>query len=52
LIAANLPLPEAPHPPFTTLYFSMVTFSTLGFGDVTPCNWVGEPARISHQVWA
>ena len=26
----------------TNTYFSMVTFSTLGFGDVTPCNWVGE----------
>ena len=30
--------------PLTNLYFSMVTFSTLGFGDVTPCNWVGELA--------
>jgi len=30
--------------PLTSLYFSMVTFSTLGFGDVTPCNWLGELA--------
>ena len=26
----------------THVYFSVVTFSTLGFGDVTPCNWLGE----------
>jgi len=26
----------------THLYFSVVTFSTLGFGDVTPCDWRGE----------
>ncbi len=26
----------------TDFYFSVGTFSTLGFGDVTPCNWVGE----------
>jgi len=29
-------------------YFSMVTFSTLGFGDVTPCNWVGELAVMAE----
>ena len=28
--------------PIGYLYFSVVTFSTLGFGDVTPCNWVGQ----------
>jgi len=28
----------------TYLYFSVVTFSTLGFGDVTPCHWAGELA--------
>ena len=28
----------------THLYFSVVTFSTLGFGDVTPCNGCGELA--------
>ena len=27
---------------FTYVYFSVVTFSTLGFGDVTPLNWAGE----------
>jgi len=30
----------------THLYFSVVTFSTLGFGDVTPCNWGGKIAVI------
>lgn len=28
--------------PITELYFSVVTFSTLGFGDVTPCNATGQ----------
>jgi len=28
----------------TPFYFSVVTFSTLGFGDVTPCNIVGQLA--------
>jgi uncharacterized protein YjbI with pentapeptide repeats len=28
--------------PITYLYFSVVTFSTLGFGDVTPCNCGGQ----------
>ncbi len=27
---------------FTPLYFSIVAFSTLGFGDVTPCSLLGE----------
>ncbi len=26
----------------TWFYFSVVTFTTLGFGDVTPIGWVGE----------
>ena len=27
---------------YTPIYFSVVTFSTLGFGDVTPCRLLGE----------
>jgi hypothetical protein len=27
---------------FTPYYFSIVTFTTLGFGDVTPLNLAGE----------
>jgi uncharacterized protein YjbI with pentapeptide repeats len=30
------------HTPFTPYYFSIVTFTTLGFGDVTPTNLAGE----------
>lgn len=33
---------------FTHFYFSVVTFSTLGFGDVTPCNWLGEIAVMAE----
>jgi len=40
---------KRPHTPvITNLYFSMVTFSTLGFGDVTPCNWIGELAVMAE----
>ena len=41
-------LADRPTTPFTNLYFSMVTFSTLGFGDVTPRNWVGELAVMAE----
>ena len=27
---------------YTPFYFSVVTFTTLGFGDVTPLDWVGQ----------
>jgi len=27
---------------YTPFYFSVVTFTTLGFGDVTPVDWVGQ----------
>ncbi|HNP34060.1 MAG TPA: pentapeptide repeat-containing protein, partial [Flavobacterium sp.] len=30
------------HTPFTPYYFSIVTFTTLGFGDVAPINLAGE----------
>ena len=33
---------DAPMTCLTPLYFSAVTFSTLGFGDVTPCSLAGE----------
>ena len=36
---------------FSNLYFSVVTFSTLGFGDITPLNWVGE-ALVMAEVFA
>jgi uncharacterized protein YjbI with pentapeptide repeats len=31
-------------------YYSIVTYSTLGFGDITPMNWVGELIVISEVV--
>ena len=27
---------------YTPFYFSVVTFTTLGFGDVQPADWVGQ----------
>ena len=33
---------EATETGYTPFYFSIVTFSTLGFGDVTPCRLAGE----------
>ena len=34
--------PHTAHNWYTPFYFSMVTFTTLGFGDVTPLDWVGQ----------
>jgi len=36
------PTPDSVATWLTPFYFSVVTFSTLGFGDVTPCNIVGQ----------
>jgi len=27
---------------YTPFYFSVVTFTTLGFGDVKPSDWIGQ----------
>ncbi|MCB2187666.1 MAG: hypothetical protein KQJ78_14690 [Deltaproteobacteria bacterium] len=32
----------APPAPCNGLYFSVVTFTTLGFGDITPITWVAS----------
>jgi hypothetical protein len=34
----------------TPFYFSIVTYTTLGFGDVTPGNWIGEIVVISEVL--
>lgn len=28
--------------PLTPFYYSIVTYTTLGFGDITPQHWLGE----------
>ena len=35
---------------FTYFYYSIVTFTTLGFGDITPSNWLGEAAVILEVI--
>ena len=46
--ATDMPAPSAWawHPAanslFTPFYYSIVTYTTLGFGDVTPKHWFGE----------
>ncbi|NQT20345.1 MAG: pentapeptide repeat-containing protein, partial [Planctomycetes bacterium] len=35
---------------FTYFYYSIVTFTTLGFGDITPCDWPGEAAVILEVI--
>lgn len=34
----------------TPFYYSIVTYTTLGFGDVTPRSWVGEVIVVSEVV--
>ena len=34
----------------TPFYYSVVTFTTLGFGDITPKHWVGEILIITEVV--
>ena len=33
---------DSANSPFTPFYYSIVTYTTLGFGDVTPGHWLGE----------
>ena len=35
---------------FTPFYYSIVTYTTLGFGDVTANNWIGEIVIISEVI--
>lgn len=35
---------------FTPFYYSIVTYTTLGFGDVTANNWIGEILVISEVI--
>ena len=34
----------------TPYYYSIVTYTTLGFGDITPKHWVGEIIVISEVI--
>lgn len=43
-IAPGIKLPADYHSALTPYYFSIVTFTTLGFGDITPTN-------LSGQIW-
>jgi hypothetical protein len=36
--------------PLSPFYYSIVTYTTLGFGDITPMNWVGELVVVSEVV--
>jgi uncharacterized protein YjbI with pentapeptide repeats len=38
------------HSWFTPFYYSIVTYTTLGFGDVTANNWLGEIIVISEVI--
>lgn len=34
----------------TPFYYSVITYTTLGFGDVTPANWVGEVVVVVEVI--
>jgi hypothetical protein len=35
---------------FTPFYYSIVTYTTLGFGDITPKHWIGEIVVVSEVI--
>ncbi len=35
----------------TAIYFSIVTFVTLGYGDITPANWAGKVVAAAEAIW-
>jgi len=35
---------------FSPFYYSIVTYSTLGFGDITPSHWVGEIIVVTEVL--
>jgi hypothetical protein len=36
--------------PLSPFCYSIVTYTTLGFGDITPQNWVGEIVVVTEVV--
>ena len=34
----------------TPFYYSIVTYTTLGYGDITPQNWVGEVLVVAEVI--
>jgi uncharacterized protein YjbI with pentapeptide repeats len=38
------------HSPLSPFYYSIVTYTTLGFGDITPKSWVGEIVVVAEVV--
>jgi len=36
---------------FTPFYYSFVTYTTLGFGDITPKHWLGEIIIVSEVIF-
>lgn len=34
----------------TPFYYSIVTYTTLGFGDVTPCTWIGQIVVVVEVI--
>ena len=36
--------------PLSPFYYSIVTYTTLGFGDITPMNWIGEIVVVAEVV--
>ncbi len=43
-------LPSSANSPLTPYYFSIVTFTRLGSGGITPLHWVGEIVLICERI--
>ena len=42
--------PESARSPLTPYYFSVVTYTRLGSGGVTPTHWVGEVVLVCERI--
>ena len=42
---------DTPHWWFTPFYYSIVTYTTLGFGDVIPCTKIGQIIVVAEVIF-
>jgi hypothetical protein len=49
-VGAGLAVSPRPDTPLSPFYYSFVTYTTLGFGDIVPNDWIGEIIVVAEVV--